>query len=111
MAKKDELNFETDNKMASSEKLKALQAAMEKIEKSFGKGSIMKMGDDSVEQVEVIPTGSIPVLGGKVNSIVGFFIVLYPILVEEPIAYIEGVIPCHLFILKADEPAKHGGKR
>ena len=54
MAKKDELNFETDNKMASSEKLKALQAAMEKIEKSFGKGSIMKMGDDSVEQVEVI---------------------------------------------------------
>ena len=51
MAKKDELNFETDNKMASSEKLKALQAAMEKIEKSFGKGSIMKMGDDSVEQV------------------------------------------------------------
>ena len=59
MAKKDELNFETDNKMASSEKLKALQAAMDKIEKSFGKGSIMKMGDNSVEQVEVIPTGSI----------------------------------------------------
>ena len=59
MAKKDELNFETDNKMASSEKLKALQAAMEKIEKSFGKGSIMKMGDNVVEQVEVIPTGSI----------------------------------------------------
>ena len=59
MAKKDELNFETDNKMASSEKLKALQATMEKIEKNFGKGSIMKMGDDSVEQVEVIPTGSI----------------------------------------------------
>ena len=59
MAKKDELNFETDNKMASSEKLKALQAAMEKIEKSFGKGSIMKMGDDHVQEVEVIPTGSI----------------------------------------------------
>ena len=55
MAKKDE----TENKMASSEKLKALQATMEKIEKNFGKGSIMKMGDDSVEQVEVIPTGSI----------------------------------------------------
>ena len=60
MAKKDELNFESDtNKMASSEKLKALQAAMDKIEKNFGKGSIMKMGDNSVEQVEVIPTGSI----------------------------------------------------
>ena len=59
MAKKDELNFETDNKMASSEKLKALQATMEKIEKNFGKGSIMKMGDEVVEQVDVIPTGSI----------------------------------------------------
>ncbi|MEG1564515.1 MAG: recombinase RecA [Bacteroides sp.] len=59
MANKDELNFETDNNMASSEKLKALQAAMDKIEKSFGKGSIMKMGDEVVEQMEVIPTGSI----------------------------------------------------
>lgn len=59
MAKKDELNFENGNNMAASEKLKALQAAMDKIEKSLGKGSIMKMGDESVEQVEVIPTGSI----------------------------------------------------
>ena len=59
MAKKDELNFENGNNMAGSEKLKALQAAMDKIEKSFGKGNIMKMGDESVEQVEVIPTGSI----------------------------------------------------
>ena len=42
-----------------SEKLKALQAAMSKIEKDFGKGSIMKLGDESVENVEVIPTGSI----------------------------------------------------
>ena len=41
------------------EKLKALQAAMAKIEKDFGKGSIMRMGDESVENVEVIPTGSI----------------------------------------------------
>ena len=32
---------------------------MDKIEKSFGKGSIMKMGDDHVQEVEVIPTGSI----------------------------------------------------
>lgn len=40
-------------------KLKALQAAMAKIEKDFGKGSIMKLGEDSIEQVEVIPTGSI----------------------------------------------------
>ena len=54
MAKKDELNFENGSNLASGEKLKALQAAMDKIEKSFGKGSIMKMGDESVEQVEVI---------------------------------------------------------
>ena len=63
MAKKDELEFEggADNssKPNNSEKLKALQAAMDKIEKSFGKGSIMKMGDDHVQEVEVIPTGSI----------------------------------------------------
>lgn len=43
----------------NNEKLKALQAAMQKIEKSFGHGSIMKMADENIEQVEVIPTGSI----------------------------------------------------
>ena len=43
----------------SSEKLKALQAAMDKIEKSYGRGANMKLGDDSVEEVAVIPTGSI----------------------------------------------------
>lgn len=40
-------------------KMKALQAAMSKIEKDFGKGSIMRMGDENVENVDVIPTGSI----------------------------------------------------
>ena len=40
-------------------KLKALQAALSKIEKDFGKGSIMRMGDEQVVNVEVIPTGSI----------------------------------------------------
>ena len=64
MAKKDELEFEggvesSTPKPKNSEKMKALQAAMDKIEKSFGKGSIMKMGDDHVQEVEVIPTGSI----------------------------------------------------
>ncbi|MEG1616569.1 MAG: recombinase RecA [Bacteroidales bacterium] len=43
----------------SLEKLKALQAAMDKIEKSYGKGSIMKMGEEHIEEVAVIPTGSI----------------------------------------------------
>lgn len=61
MAKKEEeLNFEGgEKKTVDSNKLKALQAAMDKIEKSFGKGSIMKMGDEVVENIEVIPTGSI----------------------------------------------------
>ena len=54
MAKKEEIEITT-----ASEKFKALQAAMDKIEKSFGKGSIMKLGDDSVEEIDVIPTGSI----------------------------------------------------
>ena len=38
------------------EKLKALQAAMSKIEKDYGKGSIMRMGDEHVENVEAPPT-------------------------------------------------------
>ena len=54
MAKKEET---PGNPVA--DKLKALQAAMDKIEKDFGKGSIMKLGDDKVEEIEVIPTGSI----------------------------------------------------
>jgi len=41
------------------QKMKALQAAMAKIEKDFGKGSIMRMGDEKIENVDVIPTGSI----------------------------------------------------
>ena len=40
-------------------KLKALQEAMNKIEKDFGKGSIMKLGEEKIENVEVIPSGSI----------------------------------------------------
>ena len=61
MAKKDneEIPFSASPSAGNSEKLKALQAAMDKIEKTFGKGSIMKMGDDTVQEVEVIPTGSI----------------------------------------------------
>ena len=43
----------------SGEKLKALQAAMDEIEKNYGRGAIMKMGDDHVEEIAVIPTGSI----------------------------------------------------
>ncbi len=43
----------------SADKLKALQLAMAKIEKDHGKGTIMKMGDDKVEDIPVISTGSV----------------------------------------------------
>ena len=57
MAKKSE---KAEEQLTPQEqKMKALQAALAKIEKDFGKGSIMKMGDEKIENVEVIPTGSI----------------------------------------------------
>ena len=56
MAKKEENNKQLT---PQQEKMKALQAAMSKIEKDFGKGSIMRMGDEKIENVDVIPTGSI----------------------------------------------------
>ena len=42
-----------------SERLKALQAAFTKIEKQYGKGAVMKLGDAPVAKLDVIPTGSI----------------------------------------------------
>jgi recombination protein RecA len=45
--------------VATNPKLKALQVTLEKLEKSYGKGSIMRLGDKAVETLEVIPTGSI----------------------------------------------------
>ncbi|MGN0215947.1 MAG: DNA recombination/repair protein RecA, partial [Prevotella sp.] len=62
MAKtEEELAAEKQAKLKEQQagKLKALQAAMAKIEKDFGKGSIMRMDDEHVEHVDVIPTGSI----------------------------------------------------
>ena len=47
-------------KEVSKEKLKALQLAMDKLEKNYGKGTIMRMGDNPVEtNIEVIPSGSL----------------------------------------------------
>jgi len=48
-----------DTQKVNSEKLKALQLTMDKIEKSFGKGSIMRMGDKPVDDVQAIHSGSI----------------------------------------------------
>lgn len=53
MAKEQDLAAE------KSEKLKVLQAAISKIEKNYGKGSIMKLGDRAVEEMDTISTGSI----------------------------------------------------
>ncbi len=44
---------------SNAEKLKALQLTMDRLEKSYGKGTIMKLGDNAVEDVDVIPTGSL----------------------------------------------------
>ena len=49
----------SDTKKANAEKLKALQLTMDKMEKTYGKGAVMKLGDGAVENVEVIPTGSL----------------------------------------------------
>ena len=43
----------------NKEKMKALQLALDKMEKTYGKGAVMKLGDNAVEVMEVIPTGSI----------------------------------------------------
>ena len=41
------------------EKLKALQATLDRLDKSYGKGSVMRLGDEPVEKIEVIKTGSV----------------------------------------------------
>ncbi len=54
MAKK-----EKDINKEREARLKALQLTLEKLEKTYGKGTVMKLGDDAVEEMEVIPSGSI----------------------------------------------------
>jgi len=51
--------MQPQRKEVSPEKLKALQVAMDKIGKTYGVGTVMKLGDDHIEDIEVIPTGSI----------------------------------------------------
>ncbi|PJC61879.1 MAG: recombinase RecA [Flavobacteriales bacterium CG_4_9_14_0_2_um_filter_32_27] len=46
-------------KEVNAEKLKALQLTMDRLEKSYGKGIVMKLGDSPVQNVDVIPTGSL----------------------------------------------------
>jgi recombination protein RecA len=45
--------------MSNADKLKALQLTLDKLEKSYGKGTIMKLGDTAVDSIEAISTGSL----------------------------------------------------
>jgi recombination protein RecA len=45
--------------MSNTDKLKALQLTLDKLEKSYGKGAVMKLGDEAVEPLESISTGSL----------------------------------------------------
>lgn len=56
---KDPKDAKAGKKEANLEKLKALQLTLDKIDKDYGKGTIMKMGDRAVEEVPVIPSGSV----------------------------------------------------
>jgi len=44
---------------ANADKLKALQLTMDRLDKTYGKGTVMKLGDEVVEKVDVIPSGSL----------------------------------------------------
>lgn len=59
MAKKKDKKLAVGRIGDSEEKKKALNAALQHLEKDFGAGAIMRLGDDKIEDVEVIPTGSI----------------------------------------------------
>jgi recombination protein RecA len=53
------MSEESNGSKIKQEKLKALQLTLDKIEKGYGKGTIMKMGDNAIEDIAFIPSGSI----------------------------------------------------
>jgi recombination protein RecA len=56
----EEINMDAPVKALNTEKAKALQAAIAQIEKQFGKGSIMRLGDgEAIEDIQVVSTGSL----------------------------------------------------
>src|ERR1700758_2435486 len=59
MAKKNNNEETSQSQKVSGEKLKALQLTLDKLEKTYGKGTIMKLGDTKIEPIEVISTGSL----------------------------------------------------
>lgn len=52
-------NTVMDNEKISSEKLKVLNLTLEKLEKTYGKGAVMRLGEKPIDNIEVISTGSI----------------------------------------------------
>jgi recombination protein RecA len=54
--KEEKINI---NEKENTEKTKALELAISQIEKRFGKGSVMKLGENTAEQIDVIPSGSL----------------------------------------------------
>jgi len=46
-------------KEVNADKLKALQMTMERLDKAYGKGTVMRLGDNAIQEIEVIPTGSL----------------------------------------------------
>lgn len=54
-----EVKEEKAAKAVNSEKLKALELTLEKLEKAYGKGAVMKLGDNPIEDMSIIPSGSI----------------------------------------------------
>ncbi len=57
--KENKDNKEVKDNAVNSEKIKALQLTLDKLEKTYGKGTIMKLGDNVIEPLEFISTGSI----------------------------------------------------
>ena len=48
-----------DDSSEQDAKLKALKLTLDKLDKTYGKGAVMKMGDSVVEDIDVIPSGSL----------------------------------------------------
>lgn len=59
MSKETKEKSNGQDKEVNKEKLKALQLTLDKLEKTYGKGAIMRMTDEAVEAVEIIPSGSL----------------------------------------------------
>jgi recombination protein RecA len=54
-----QINYDMAGKDINADKMKALKLTMDKLDKTYGKGSVMRLGDEAVVPVQVIPTGSL----------------------------------------------------